>query len=116
MRIRHHHTLALLACGVAMLGLGACASAPDSYRYAGAYAAEERRSSEGDELITSLIREQFARDPRVDAGDIDVDTYRGTVALSGQVDDSAEIRRAVKIALATPGVRTVRNDMRLARP
>jgi osmotically-inducible protein OsmY len=124
---------AFTACAVAMLSLAACASAPSThYRTAGFADSrnnsmparaqrgyEEQRDdalAERDELITSTIRAQFARDPHVDAGDIDVDTYRGTVALSGYVDDRDEIHRAVKIALATPGVRTVRNDMRVSRP
>lgn len=117
---------ALALCGtLAMLGLVACASSPsyeyrsDRYGFSGFNETRELRRdaalAERDELITSRIRAQFARDPQVDARDIDVDTYRGTVELSGYVDDRDEIRRAVKIALATPGVRTVRNEMRVAR-
>jgi hypothetical protein len=124
---------ALVTCAMTMLGLTACASAPSThYRTAGFVATRStdmhervQRSyeaprddalSERDQLITSKILAQFASDPQVDAGDIDVDTYRGTVELSGYVGDPDEIHRAVKIALATPGVRTVRNDMRVSRP
>jgi osmotically-inducible protein OsmY len=130
---------AYIACVTAMLGLSACASSPSTHYRSESFASDrdtdrsERASrnyrgddavrdehddalSERDQLITSKIREQFARDPQVSARDIDIDTYRGAVALSGYVDDGSEIHRAVKIALATPGVRTVRNDMRVARP
>jgi hyperosmotically inducible periplasmic protein len=128
---------AIIACSVAIITVSGCASSPSSgYRsdYRDSYRAERfsdarqerqlqrdeaRRDdalAQRDQLITSQIREQFARDPAVDARDIAVDTNRGTVELSGYVDQNAAIRHAVRIALATPGVRTVRNDMRVTRP
>ncbi|MEO7773652.1 MAG: BON domain-containing protein [Steroidobacteraceae bacterium] len=110
----------LVLSGIALLGLSACAAAPSHDRYP---RSDERHYgqqvdtavSERDEYITRTIRAQFARDPEVSASDIDIETYRGTVALSGYLDDGAEMQRAVKIALSTPGVRTVRNEMQVGR-
>ena len=96
---------AFLLCGVALLGLSACATSP-SAPYRAERFAEDRHEqqvrrelahrdhalSERDALITSQIRAQFASDPYVDARDIDVDTYLGTVARP--VGTGLQVRRA----------------------
>lgn len=45
--------------------------------------------------------------------DINVETYRGVVQLSGFANNPAEIAAALETVRKTPGVRSVRNDVRL---
>ena len=61
--------------------------------------------------ITTAINSRFVRDEVVRAVDIHVETRQGVVTLTGMVDSSATLRRAVQLARGTPGVRRV--DARL---
>ena len=44
---------------------------------------------------------------------INVETFRGTVSLSGFVDSEAMARKAVDAAEKVRGVRSAKNDMRV---
>jgi hyperosmotically inducible protein len=48
------------------------------------------------------------------AAEINVNTYRGEVQLSGFVETQEMIRRAGDAARTVPGVTAVRNDLRIA--
>ena len=93
----------LAALGLAVL-LGACGGTPE-------------RESTGeyidDSVITTKIKAAFVQDGLVDAHEVEVDTFKGNVQLSGVADSQAEINRAVQIAGKVPGVKSVRNDLRL---
>ena len=45
--------------------------------------------------------------------EIKVETFKGVVQLSGFVSPQAGIGKAVKSARGVPGVKSVKNDMRL---
>ncbi|MDO9366014.1 MAG: BON domain-containing protein, partial [Methylotenera sp.] len=45
--------------------------------------------------------------------EINVETYKGVVQLSGFVSSEADIDKAVEIARGVNGVTSVKNDMRL---
>lgn len=64
-----------------------------------------------DTTITTKIKAALAADPDVKGRDVQVETYRGTVQLSGFVDSPENIRRAADIARRTDGVREVKNDL-----
>jgi osmotically-inducible protein OsmY len=66
-----------------------------------------------DASITSKVKTALTRDPNTSAFDISVETYKGTVQLSGFVDTDAERRRAAQVAEDVSGVRSVRNDLRV---
>lgn len=66
-----------------------------------------------DAAITSKVKTALTRDPGTSAFDISVETYKGTVQLSGFVDTDAERRRAEQVAEDVSGVRSVRNDLRV---
>jgi osmotically-inducible protein OsmY len=51
--------------------------------------------------------------PDLRSGQVNVETYKGVVQLSGFVSLHGDIDRAVKITRAVPGVVSVKNDMRL---
>jgi hyperosmotically inducible periplasmic protein len=66
-----------------------------------------------DATITARVKTALINDPTVKARDIDVETFRGVVQLSGFVDSSQVAARAVDIAGRVGGVRSVKNDMRV---
>lgn len=61
--------------------------------------------------ITTKVKSALAADEVVKAREINVDTFRGTVQLSGFVNTSAEKERAEQIASGVQGVREVRNNI-----
>jgi len=63
-----------------------------------------------DTVITSKVKAAFAADPTVKATEVKVETFKGTVQLSGFVDCQESARRAVEIARGVKGVTSVKND------
>lgn len=66
-----------------------------------------------DSWITTKVKSLYVEDPTVRALAIKVETYRGTVQLSGFANSPEEMNRAVSIARSVKGVKAVTNDMRL---
>ena len=66
-----------------------------------------------DATITTKIKAEFVADKTVDATNIKVETYKGTVQLSGFAKSQAEINKAVQIARNVTGVTSVKNDVLL---
>jgi osmotically-inducible protein OsmY len=66
-----------------------------------------------DSWITTKVKTSLATDPNVKATEVNVETFKGTVQLSGFVSSDAAMRRAVQIARETKGVTSVKNDMRV---
>ncbi len=68
-----------------------------------------------DATVTTRVKAKLADDPSVSAMSISVETLWGTVQLSGFAKSGAEKSRAGELARATPGVKSVRNDI-VVRP
>lgn len=66
-----------------------------------------------DSLITAKVKSTFVEDKTVDATNISVETFKGTVQLSGFARSQAEIDKAVALTRQVKGVRAVRNDIQL---
>jgi hyperosmotically inducible protein len=64
-----------------------------------------------DATITAKIKFAFARDDLVKVSDISVDTFKGTVQLTGTAASRAEMDRAAQIAAKVAGVKAVRNQI-----
>lgn len=64
-----------------------------------------------DTLISTRVKTALAGDPEVKARDVQVETFRGTVQLSGFVDSREDIQRAIDIAKRVEGVQDVQNKM-----
>ena len=79
----------------------------------GGHAKESTGEYIDDSTITTKVKAAFVSDKTVDAMDVKVETFKGTVQLSGFADSSAEIERAAQIAAKVAGVKAVRNDIRL---
>ncbi|MFN3789649.1 BON domain-containing protein [Massilia sp.] len=64
-----------------------------------------------DAAITTRVKTALVTDPQVKATEVQVETYKGTVQLSGFVDSAENVARAAQLAREVPGVKEVRNSM-----
>jgi hyperosmotically inducible protein len=69
-----------------------------------------------DAAITAKVKTALLRDDIVKGLDVKVQTFRGSVQLSGFVDNETQQLRAEDIARATPGVVEVVNNTQLKPP
>jgi osmotically-inducible protein OsmY len=63
-----------------------------------------------DSVITGKVKAAFAADPTVKATQVQVETFKGTVQLSGFVDSRESAQKAVELARGVKGVKSVKND------
>jgi len=63
-----------------------------------------------DAVITSKVKAAFAADPTVKATEVQVETFKGTVQLSGFVESRESAQKAVQLARDVKGVKEVRNN------
>ena len=66
-----------------------------------------------DSVITSKVKAVIFDEPSLKSAEINVETFKGTVQLSGFVSSSANINKAVDLARGVRGVTSVKNDMRV---
>jgi osmotically-inducible protein OsmY len=66
-----------------------------------------------DSVITSKVKAAILNEPTLSSAEINVETFKGVVQLSGFVNSRADISKAVEVARGVNGVRSVKNDMRL---
>ena len=66
-----------------------------------------------DTVITSKVKAALLNEPSLKSAQINVETFKGVVQLTGFVSSRAEINRAGEVARGVSGVESVRNDMRL---
>ena len=64
-----------------------------------------------DSVITAKVKSAFVEDREVSALKISVETYKGTVHLSGFVSDTHASWKAAQLARNVKGVRAVQNDL-----
>lgn len=96
------YRIQLILVGLALAVLSACA--PTATRQGtGEYI--------DDAVISSRVKAAFATNPEVKATEVQVETYKGTVQLSGFVESSESAARAAQIAREVPGVKSVQNSM-----
>ena len=65
-----------------------------------------------DTVITSKVKAAVLNEPTLKSAEINVETFKGVVQLSGFVNSQADITKAVEVARGVPGVKSVKNDMR----
>ena len=68
-----------------------------------------------DATITTKVKARFVEDKTVSALNIKVNTYEGTVQLSGFAKSAEEAERAAQLARSVNGVKMVKNDIRLTQ-
>lgn len=64
-----------------------------------------------DSVITAKVKTNLIEDQALKAFQINVETYRGDVLLSGFVDSPEMVKRAVEVAKNVEGVKSVRNSL-----
>ena len=70
-------------------------------------------STSKDTAITAKVKAAIFNEPSLKSSEINVETYKGRVQLSGFVSSQADIAKAASLAQSVTGVTSVRNDMRL---
>ena len=66
-----------------------------------------------DSVITTKVKAAILEDASLKVLEINVETFKGVVQLSGFVSSQAAANKAVDLARGVRGVKSVRNDMRL---
>jgi osmotically-inducible protein OsmY len=66
-----------------------------------------------DTVITSKVKTAIFAEPTLKSAEINVETFKGVVQLSGFVSSPAAESTAVAVASKVAGVKSVKNDMRL---
>ena len=66
-----------------------------------------------DSVITTKVKAAIFDDAVTKSTEINVETFKGVVQLSGFVSTSGAANRAVELASRVNGVTSVKNDMRL---
>jgi osmotically-inducible protein OsmY len=66
-----------------------------------------------DSVITAKVKASIFNEPTIKATEINVETYKGDVQLSGFVADPGDAAKAVEVARGVKGVVSVKNDVRV---
>ncbi|HEY5808547.1 MAG TPA: BON domain-containing protein [Povalibacter sp.] len=102
-----NHAPALLVA--AMLGtslLAACSSTPTQ---------QSTGEAIDDGVVTARVKAKLIEDPVTKAHQINVDTYKGTVQLSGFVEDDQTRTRALQLARDVDGVKQVKDGLQVRK-
>ena len=80
-------------------------------------ASTERHEGTGeyvdDSVITTKVKAAMLNESSLSSAEINDETFKGEVQLSGYVNSRADINKAVEVARGVKGVHSVKNDMRL---
>ena len=68
-----------------------------------------------DSVITTKVKAKLIQDPVTKAHEISVETFKGTVQLSGFVESASERSQAERIARGVDGVKSVKNSLVLRK-
>jgi osmotically-inducible protein OsmY len=80
-------------------------------------ASTTKQSSTGeyidDTVITTKVKAAILEDKTLKVTEINVETFKGVVQLSGFVSSQGDINKAANITRSIEGVKSVKNDMRV---
>ncbi len=104
MKTRQFFPVLMLAVAASVVTLAGCGST-------------STQSSTGqyldDTAITGKVKAAIFNDASLKSAEINVETFKGAVQLSGFVNSQADIQRAVAVTQGVAGVKSVKNDMRM---
>ncbi|CAA6604294.1 Transport-associated protein [Rhodospirillaceae bacterium LM-1] len=66
-----------------------------------------------DSVITTKVKTAILEDPALKVAEINVETFKGIVQLSGFVSSRDAANKAVSVARGVSGVKSVKDDMRI---
>ena len=95
--------MALSGAGLSLIAMQAGCAATATKESTGEYV--------DDSSITAKVKAAFVKDEVVKALDVKVETFKGTVQLSGFVDTAEQKSRAAELARRVNGVADVRNNI-----
>lgn len=96
--------ISIIVATIAMSALVGCASSAKT---------EGTGEYIDDAIITSKTKAAIFNDPSLKSAEINVESFKGKVQLSGFVSSQSDINRAVEVTRGVAGVSSVKNDMRL---
>lgn len=100
--LKRHGILSFLICiGLITVFLG-CASTP-TREGTGEYV--------DDSAITTKVKAAIINEPSLKVFQINVETFKGTVQLSGFVDSARSVNKAGEVARSVKGVQSVKNNL-----
>jgi len=97
-------SITTLFCGLALMMSLGCASTR-THEGTGEYV--------DDSVITTKVKAAIFNEPGLKVSEVQVETFKGVVQLSGFVSSRDDIKGAVRVASAVSGVKSVTNDMQL---
>lgn len=100
-QVKRFTTFILMLVMVAFMG---CASSPKQ---------EGTGEYLDDTAITAKVKSAVFGEPTLKSAEINVETFKGIVQLSGFVSSQADINKAVEVTRGVGGVKSVKNDMRV---
>ena len=100
--VKRQRALSFMVCILLVTAFLGCASTPT-------------RESSGqyvdDSAITTKVKAAIFNDPSLKVFQINVETFKGAVQLSGFVDSAQSVRKAGEVARGVTGVRSVKNSL-----
>ena len=96
--------LSPLFVAVALVSVVGCASTPKQ---------EGTGEYVDDTVITGKVKTAILNEPTLKVAEINVETFKGVVQLSGFVSSQAAATKAVEVTRGVGGVKSVKNDMRI---
>ena len=66
-----------------------------------------------DSVLTTKVKAAVFNEPTLKTNEINVETFKGVVQLSGFVAQPADIAKAGEVARGVKGVKSVKNDLRM---
>jgi osmotically-inducible protein OsmY len=110
----------LIAAALGCTALSGCVSTEDSKSETAAPksdAASHETAGEvvDDSVVTAKVKAKLVDDPVTKAYQINVETFKGTVQLSGFVDSADAVARAERLAKDVGGVKDVKNSLQVRK-
>jgi hyperosmotically inducible protein len=96
---------------VTLLAIGAGGLLSQTTGCAGTATRQSTGEYVDDAAITAKVKAAFVKDPVVKAMQVDVNTFKGAVQLSGFVDTAEQKARAGQVAASVEGVTSVTNNI-----
>ncbi len=100
--VKRYRLLSFLVCIVLVVAFVGCASTPTK---------ESTGQYVDDSTITTKVKAAIFNDPALKVFQINVETFKGEVQLSGFVDSSQSVKKAGEVARGVAGVKSVKNSL-----
>ena len=99
---KRHRILSFLVCITLVTAFLGCASTPTR---------ESTGEYVDDSVITTKVKAAIFNDPSLKVFQINVETFKGEVQLSGSVDSAQSVKKAGEVSRSVGGVKSVKNNL-----